>query len=307
MPAHAEGACPIGRRIHNMLKHSTLLAASAVLLWSTAATAFKLALAVLDPYQLLLIAACTSFATLGVLQARNGGFAFLRALPRRELLRCAMWGVLNPLAYYILLFQAYARLPAQVAQAVNYSWVVMLALLSVPFLGQRLAPRDIASLCVSYGGVLLIASGGDISSLAGGTLIGVLFALAGTLVWAGYWIAGAKSTLPSTAALFLHFAFGLPWVMLACVLFSSLPAQLPPAAVLPAVYVGLFEMSVTFLLWMNALRRSASAARTGSLAFFSPFLSLYWIALVLGEAIAPATVLGLCCITGGALLQRRSN
>ena len=287
--------------------HSTLLAASAVLLWSTSATAFKLALAGLDPYQLLFIAACASFATLGILQRRNGGFAFLRELPRRELLRCAIWGLVNPLAYYILLFQAYARLPAQVAQAVNYSWVAMLALLSVPFLGQRLSPRDITALCVSYGGVLLIATGGDFSSLAGGTLNGVLFALASTLVWAGYWIAGAKSTLPSTAALFLHFAFGLPWITLACAVFSSLPVQIPLAAVLPAVYVGLFEMSVTFLLWMNALRLSASAARTGNLAFFSPFLSLCWIALILGEAIAPATVSGLYCIVGGALLQQRSS
>jgi len=286
--------------------HTTLLAASAVFLWSTAATAFKLALRELDPYQLLFIAACTSFIALGVLQTRNGGFAFLRELPRRELLRCAIWGLANPLAYYMLLFQAYARLPAQVAQAVNYSWVVMLALLSVPFLGQRLSPRDIAALCVSYGGVLLVATGGDPGSLAEGTLSGVLFALASTLVWAGYWIAGAKSSLPSTTALLLHFAFGLPWVTLACLLFSSLPDRLSPAAILPAVYVGLFEMSVTFLLWMNALRRSASAARTSSLAFFSPFLSLCWIALILGEAVAPATMLGLCCITGGALLQRRA-
>ncbi|MDR0239349.1 MAG: DMT family transporter [Deltaproteobacteria bacterium] len=287
--------------------HSTLLAASAVLLWSTAATAFKLALRGLDPYQLLFIAACTSCATLGVLQARNGGFAFLRELPTRELLRCAIWGLLNPLAYYLLLFQAYARLPAQMALSVNYSWVIMLALLSVPFLGQRLSLRDIAALCVSYGGVLLIATGGELGSLAGATLSGLLFALASTLVWAGYWIAGAKSTLPATATLLLHFAFGLPWAALACVLFSSLPAGLSPIAFLPAVYVGLFEMSVTFLLWMNALRRSASAARTGSLAFFSPFLSLCWIALVLGEAIAPATLLGLCCIIGGTLLQRRAG
>jgi drug/metabolite transporter (DMT)-like permease len=287
--------------------HSTLLAASAVLLWSTAATAFKIALRGLDPYQLLFIATCTSCVTLGIIQQRNGGFAFLRELPRRELLRCATWGLLNPLGYYILLFQAYARLPAQVALCVNYSWVIMLALLSVPFLGQRLTPRGIAALCVSYGGVLIIATGGDISGLAGGTLTGVLFALASTLVWAGYWIAGAKSTLPSGIALLLHFAFGLPWVTLACVMFSSLPVRLPLADVLPAVYVGLFEMSVTFLLWMTALRRSESAARTGSLAFFSPFLSLCWISLVLGEAVVPATVLGLCCVIGGALLQRRAG
>ncbi|MCL1985618.1 MAG: DMT family transporter [Betaproteobacteria bacterium] len=285
--------------------HPTILAASAILLWSTVATAFKLALARLDPYQLLLIAAWTSFIALGVVQKSSGGFAFLRELPGRKLLDCAMWGLLNPLAYYLLLFQAYTRLPAQVALSVNYSWVIMLALLSGPFLGQCLTARDIVALCVSYGGVLIIATGGDIGSLAEGTLTGVLFALASTLAWAGYWIAGAKNTLPPSAALFLHFAFGLPWVTLACILFSSLPAF--SIAVLPAVYVGLFEMSLTFLLWMNALRRTSSAARTGGLAFFSPFLSLCWIALVLGEDIARATVVGLCCIIGGALLQRRAG
>ncbi|WP_414980772.1 hypothetical protein [Congregibacter sp.] len=35
-----------------------------------------------------------------------------------------------------------STLPARQAQTINYTWAIMLALLSIPVLGQRLAARD---------------------------------------------------------------------------------------------------------------------------------------------------------------------
>jgi drug/metabolite transporter (DMT)-like permease len=72
-----------------------------------------------------------------------------------------------------------------------------------------------------------------------------------------------------------------------------------------AAYVGVFEMGLTFALWSTALRLSSGVSRIGNLIFLSPLMSLVFIATILGEAIHPATLVGLALIIPGVLLQQR--
>ena len=71
----------------------------------------------------------------------------------------------------------------------------------------------------------------------------------------------------------------------------------------PLVYVGLFEMGITFVFWLTALRLSTSAARIGNLIYITPFLSLVFLRLVIGEKIHLATWVGLTMIVGSIILQ----
>ena len=59
-------------------------------------------------------------------------------------------------AYYLILFAAYDRLPAHIAQPINYTWAITLALLAVPLLGQRLSKRTLTGILISYLGVVLL-------------------------------------------------------------------------------------------------------------------------------------------------------
>jgi drug/metabolite transporter (DMT)-like permease len=283
-----------------------------VAIWSTVATAFKLALRHLDPLQLLLVSTGVSLAVLAaILLYRHGAGGLVRELagaPRRDLLRAALLGVLNPFVYYIVLFKAYALLPAQVAQPVNYTWAITLTLLSVPLLGHRVTRHELLAVAVSYAGVVVIATRGDVAALAGGNVAGVALALAlaSTVIWALYWIGNARSPLEPVLGLFCNFAAGLPLVLAATCMFSSLPfrAELLPGLA-AAAYVGAFEMGIAFVFWLKAMKLTESAARIGNLIFFSPFLSLVFIALLLGERILPTTLAGLVLIVAGNLLQRR--
>ena len=73
---------------------------------------------------------------------------------------------------------------------------------------------------------------------------------------------------------------------------------------LGAVYVGLFEMGITFLLWLKALKFSKTTAHVTNLIYLVPFLSLVLIRLTVGEAILPSTIVGLIFIVGGIIYQR---
>ncbi|MCV5919613.1 DMT family transporter, partial [Escherichia coli] len=61
-------------------------------------------------------------------------------------------------------------------------------------------------------------------------------------------------------------------------------------------YVGLFEMGVTFVLWLSALKLTQNTARISNLIFASPFISLMLLATIIGEKIHPSTLIGLVLI-----------
>ena len=62
-------------------------------------------------------------------------------------------------------------------------------------------------------------------------------------------------------------------------------------------------MGITFVTWLTALKLARNTGRVASLIFLSPFLSLVFIGFVLGEAISPATPVGLCFIVAGVVVQ----
>lgn len=282
-----------------------------VILWSTVATAFKLALRELDYIQLLLTATIASSLILLLILAVQGRLRDLTLLSRKQWLFSAGLGLLNPFCYYMLLFQAYALLPAQVAQSVNSTWAIITALLSVPFLGQKLRPRDGLCLLLGYGGVVLVASGGKWENLLSGNAVGLALAFSSTFMLASYWIANTRSNLPPLVGLSASFLCSIPWVLGAVLLFSEWPFTAAfiashPIGLAAAVHVGLFEMGLCYWMWIIAMKRAPSAAKLSVCAFCVPFLSLFWISLVLHEPIAITTYAGLACIVTGGILQSRT-
>lgn len=278
-------------------------ALATVLLWSTVASAFKLSLRVMDPMQLLLYASTTSLATLLIILAARGGIGKLTNMSRAQWLQSAALGAMNPFLYYVVLFKAYDLLPAQEAQPLNYTWAVTLALLSIPLLGQRIGLRELGALIVSYAGVVVISTHSDPLGMRFSDPLGVALALGSTIIWALYWIAGTRDKRDPVAGLTANFLFGTAYVFIATVLTSD-PIVTDWRALSGAAYVGVFEMGLTFVLWLSALRLSETTAKVGNLIFLSPFVSLLLIHHFVGEEILPSTIWGLALIVCGIALQQ---
>ncbi|WP_427977079.1 DMT family transporter [Agarivorans sp.] len=276
---------------------------SAVLMWSTVATAFKLALQWLSPVQLVLLASCCSVLVLSVILAWQRKLPLAWAYAKQRPGYFLLVGAINPFLYYLVLFKAYDLLPAQQAQSLNYTWAITLALLAVPFLKQQLRKQDLVAMLLGYLGVLVIATRGDLLAMQFDSIAGVLLALFSTLLWAGYWIINTRNQGEPVASLLVAFCFSLPMVALYCWWSDGLPA-FNAKAWLGAAYVGLFEMGIAFVCWVMALKYTQNTARISNLIFISPFLSLFFINHFLGEAIEPATYLGLLLIISGLLIQQ---
>jgi drug/metabolite transporter (DMT)-like permease len=278
---------------------------TAVLLWSTVASAFKIGLGLTSVILLLTGASFFSLLVLaGVLLFRKEFSAAIYSLWKNRYASIKL-GMLNPVLYYLILFEAYDRLPAQIAQPINYTWAIVLGLLAVPFLGRKISRWDILGMFVAYGGVFLISMAGK--GLPGGIdSIGVVLALLSTLVWAAYWLFNVKDERPPILALFQNFFYALPVLLVIAYLNgTSLGSINLSFNVLASMaYIGLFEMGFTFILWQAALQTTEYTSRISSLIFLSPFVSLFIINQVLGEPLQSLTFVGLGVIVVGLALQR---
>ncbi|GHD52008.1 hypothetical protein SAMN05216429_101327 [Marinobacter persicus] len=287
-------------------KQAMLYGLATVLLWSTVATAFKLALADLAPVQMLLVAVSASVLVMGMILAGQGRFRLAFQLSRRQYLQSMGMGLINPCLYYFFLFGAFDRLPAQEAQPLNYTWALVLAYLSVPFLGQKLRGLDILAGLVCYAGVVVIATRGQVTALSFSDPVGVALALGSTVIWASYWIIATRDSRDPTVGLFLNFLFGLPVIAVVCWQTAGLDFLVSGGggSLAAAVYVGVFEMGVAFVLWSQAMKKAENTSKVSNLIFISPFLSLVFIYFILGEKILPSTYIGLVLIMGGLWLQQ---
>jgi len=99
----------------------------------------------------------------------------------------------------------------------------------------------------------------------------------------------------------LNFICSLPMIAVYMFFTGGWKIQLP--GLIGAVYVGIFEMGVTYVLWLKALKTTTNTARIANLIFISPFLSLVMIHFFVGEEILKSTLIGLVFIIGGLLVQ----
>ena len=288
-------------------QHTALLfGTGAVLLWSTVATAFKLTLNYLTPAQLVLVASTVSWLFFSLLITWHKRWHTLFTLPRATLVRALLLGLINPTVYYLVLFAAYQLLPAQAAMAINYTWALTLGLLAIPILGQKLLWRSLVAALISYLGVFSIATQGQWLSLEFAHPGGVLLALGSTLLWALYWLFNSKQTIDPQLNLFLNFSAALPALLAWCWFTGELQA-IPWQGLLGATYIGFFEMGVSFVLWLHAMRYASNTLAVSSLIFLAPPISLVFIWLFLNEPILSSTLIGLALILMGLAMQHLAD
>ena len=269
------------------------------MLWSTVATAFKVALEWMSPLELMWIAALVSWLLMGVLVMIRGHGR--QALTRGW--RTAAWaGIMNPVAYYLVLFAAYDRLPGQEAMALNYTWALAMALLAVPILGQRLTRVDMMAGLVAYAGVWAIATRGQVFNVQFADSLGVLLALASTLLWALYWLLNARDSREPLVGQWQNFTVGLPVLTVLLIADSGFNWHGWPALG-AGVYVGLFEMGIAFILWQLAVHKVSRTAKVSNLIFLSPPISLLLLFWVVGEPILPSTLVCLAIKDHATLLK----
>lgn len=255
----------------------------------------------MTPAQLLWLGSCFALVVFVV------GFLIFR--PAIRLTRHAAWavvlGMVNPFLYYLILLEGYDRLPAQIAQPLNFLWAIVYALLAVPILKQKLSWSVVGGILISYLGVLLLLTRGELDVFGTFDSLGIFLILVSTVLWAVYWLCQTRLEMPATQFMLIGFACGTPLIGIYCYTVDGLP-ELTLTNLSYGVWIGLFEMGLTYLIWQRALALSTQVASVGQLIFISPLISLGFIQFILGEPVHVFTIIALPIILLGVFVVRKS-
>ena len=288
-------------------KQSYLYAGLAILFWSTVPTAFKISLRELDILPMLTIASLTSTIVLFIIVASGKKTDLIRTTTRKELLQSAILGFINPFLYYLILLKAYQLLPAQVAQPLNMIWPIILVFLSVPILKQKIERKSFLALLISFAGVYIISSQGRLLDPGHSDLTGIFLATGSSVFWALYFILNVKDKRDEGVKLLLNFIFGSIYLIVTMIVTGRLQIETGFTGVAASVYVGIFEMGITFFFWLKALQMASTTAKVSNLVYLAPFLSLVFIHFILHEPVYYTTLLGLVFIISGIFIQNRRS
>jgi drug/metabolite transporter (DMT)-like permease len=286
-------------------RQSYIYAGIAILFWSTVPTAFKISLGELDILPMLTIAVLTSAVVLLIVILSGKKFELLKKTTGKELFSSALLGLINPFLYYLILLKAYQLLPAQIAQPLNMIWPIILVFLSVLILKQKIERKSFIALFISFAGVYIISSQGKLFTSGQSNLTGILLATGSSVFWAVYFILNVKDKRDEAVKLFLSFLFGSFYLIIAMVIVGKWPFETGFTGIAASVYVGIFEMGITFLFWLKALQMAATTDKVSNLVYLAPFISLVFVHYILHEPVYYTTPAGLLLIISGILIQNR--
>jgi drug/metabolite transporter (DMT)-like permease len=280
-----------------------VLVATFCLIWSSAFSAAKIALADCPP--LLLLTARFLIAGLVVLGAAAVSGTNWRALSRRDLLALAALGIANNALYLGLNYIGMRSISSGLSALIVSTNPVLTALLAAVVLGEHMTWRKATGLLLGVGGVAFIVE----SRIAGGvdSPVGIMFTLAallsmvgGTILFkrlapnGGLWIGNGVQNLAGGLAL-VPFAFSLESV-----------GEVVPSwrLVIALAYSALLVSVVGYLLWFHLLTTSGATAAS-AYHFMMPPLGMLFGWLLLGERVALADFIGIVPVAFGIYLVTR--
>ena len=281
----------------------------AVVAWGASFVATKVALQEISPVAVVWLRFAMGVAILGVAVAARKQFA----LPK-----------LNELGYFALLgfigitFHQWLQSTGLVtAQASTTAWIVATTPVFIAFSGylllrEGLSWLKIGGILLAGLGVLLVVSQGDLSSLAAGRIgtPGDLLILISAPNWAVFSVLSRQGLRKHPAARMMLYVMGLGWLFTSALFFAgpglSEIGQLTLTGWSGVVFLGVACSGLAYIFWYDGLQ-AIPAAQVGAFLYLEPLVAVVVAAIVLGEAILLASLVGGMIILLGVWLVNRPN
>lgn len=214
-------------------------------------------------------------------------------------------GVLGMAVYQSLAYFA-ATLTSATNMGIILSLMPMMALtLSITSLGNRLTAGALVGAVLSFGGVLVVISAGNLSTLIEqGVNMGDAMMLIATLAYAIYSTLLKKWQLRMPPLQLLYLQVLVAIIVLLPLFVLSPKAGLSPSNIPLILYACIPTSMLAPLMWMHAISRLGPSRTT---LFFNllPIVTALIAAAVLGERLALYHLLGGALTLGGVVLAER--
>ncbi|QXX81106.1 DMT family transporter [Providencia sp. R33] len=289
--------------------HYLIYAFSCVLIWSFIPIVSRFGQDGMDSFQFLFWSNLISvIAVISVALASGYTPAKLFILPCDIVAKVFVLGFLDCL-FYLLLYYGYSIENGIAVLVIQYSWPLIIILLSVVLLKDRLSGRQIIGVMVGFIAVIITFTKGQITQLYVDNPTALLLVFSGAFCFALMSVFSRQYSIdPYISTVWLFIFSTLTSLVL---LLSLSEMQLPPQGALwPTLINGVLINGVSYILWFKAMN-AGNSTKIASVVFLSPVLSVLWLVLLLSEPFEIAYIIGvMLVIISGVLcvgVKRRSQ
>jgi len=279
----------------------------AIVVWGASFVATKVALRYTSPDAVVWLRFAMGVVILGIAVLAGRKFA----LPEKR-----DWPYLALLGFLGITFHQWLQSTGLVtSQATTTGWIVasipiFMALLGWLVLKEKLLWLQVAGILLSTFGVLLVVTRGDLVLLASGKFgtVGDFLILVSAPNWAVFSVLSRRGLQKYPAALMMFYVMAFGWLFSSVLFFAqgglSQIGHIPWDGWAGIAFLGVFCSGLAYIFWYDALQ-ALPVAQTGAFLYLEPVVTVIVAALILGERLYLATLLGGVLILAGVWLVNR--
>ena len=283
------------------MKKQYIYAAVAIAIWSTTATVSKLLLHSFDTIQILAVSSTVAAVFLLAVNLIKGSLKQLKTYRLQDYLITAGVGMLGTFLYNMFLMLGIDKLLASQAMIINYLWPMMAVVAGCILLKERMTVRKAIAVLLSFLGVVIVTTNGDLSNFAGSNLAGAGFCVLAAVSYGLFVAMNKRLRYDATLSMMLYYVVSA-LVAVTCVVLTGQIPTLSGTQTLGLLWIGLGDNAIADVAWALAMK-AGQTAKVANLAYITPFLSLVVAHFVLGDPFTVWSIGGLLVIVAGIFLQ----
>lgn len=287
------------------MKKEYLYAGMSILLWSTIATVTKLMLGSLSSMQILFVSSLFAFLFLLIVCLFKGCLKELKEYKIKDYFDITLIGSLGLFWYNLFLYVGIDKMDASQAFIINYLWPLMSVLFACLVLKEKLTSKKIAAIILSFIGVAIVTSNGNLLTIRGNQLSGAVCCITAAVSYGLFTALNKRKNYNNYLSTMLYYFVALV-ISAICLIFTKESFTMGVTQTLGMLWIGIFTAAIPYTSWAIALKLG-DTAKISNLAYITPFLSLIWTALILKEKITVYSIAGLLFIVLGILIQLKNN
>lgn len=283
------------------MRKSYFYAAIAIVFFGTLAPAVKLLVQGVGSFEFLCVASAFGGLALTAVCAYKKLGAKARAYSIKDYIKMIFMGSIGVFATNGLYYLGIETMKSQDACIINYLWPIMTIVFGCIILKEKITARKCAAALLAFFGVVLVATQGHIFTMQLTSVRGVVCCVLGAVGYGLYCVINKREHYDDTISMTVYmYTSAVMSAICVPIMDGFVPLDLVQTAGI--AYVGIFPIAVGCMLWAKALK-NGNTAKISILAYITPFLTLVFGYLILGEKVSLFSLAGLVVIVAGIAVQ----
>lgn len=283
----------------------TLYVLLCVALWALIPVVAKIGQTKLNNHQFLFWSSLVSFLVIGATLVFTGKLATIKQYSLIEWIYYIFLGLLGTYIYYLFLYLGYSKASGMEVLVIQYSWPILIVLLSIFILKEPLNIKKSISVTLGFFGVLLVLSKGNLQDIEVENTSVITLVGAGAFCFALFSVLSKKIKRDPLGVVMIYFLTASVASFISMLGFSHF-ATPTSNDVFPILLNGTLINGFSYVFWLLALKKT-EASYLAPFTFITPILSAIYLIFFFNEPFSPIYIIGLALVIFGGLVNSINN